>query len=52
MNRKVKSVMDYIHYVACYELQGDQYIEFLERIRSELEQELEECNWPDAGTDE
>lgn len=52
MNGKVKRVTDYIHGVAYRELQGDQYIEFLERIEYELEQELEEGNWADAETDE
>lgn len=32
MNEKVKRVMEYIHGIAYRELQGDQYIEFLECI--------------------
>ncbi len=45
MNEKVKRVMDYIHGVAYRELQGDQYIEFLERIEYEIDTELEEDDW-------
>lgn len=45
MNEKVKRVMDYILSVACRELQGDQYIEFLERIEYEIDTELEEYDW-------
>lgn len=41
MNEKVKRVMDFIHGIAYRELQGDQYIEFLERIEYELDKELE-----------
>ena len=45
MNEKVKRVMDFIHGIAYRELQGDQYIEFLERIEYELDKELEEGDW-------
>ena len=45
MNEKVKRVMDYIHGVAYRELQGGQYIEFLERIEYEIGTELEEYDW-------
>lgn len=45
MNEKVKRVMDYIHGVAYRELQGGQYIEFLERIEYEIDTELEEYDW-------
>lgn len=36
MNEKVKRVMEYIHGIAYRELQGDQYIEFLECIEYEI----------------
>lgn len=45
MNEKVKRVMDFIQGIAYRELQGDQYIEFLERIEYELDKELEEGDW-------
>lgn len=48
MNEKVKRVMDFIHGIAYRELQGDQYIEFLERIEYELDKELEEGDWPET----
>lgn len=48
MNEKVKRVMDFIHGIAYRELQGDQYIEFLERIEYELDKELEEGNWQET----
>lgn len=48
MNEKVKRVMDFIHGIAYRELQGDQYIEFLERIEYELDKELEEGDWPES----
>lgn len=48
MNEKVKRVMDFIHGIAYRELQGDQYIEFLERIEYELDKELEEDDWQET----
>lgn len=48
MNEKVKRVMDCIHGIAYRELQGDQYIEFLERIEYELDKELEEGDWQET----
>lgn len=48
MNEKVKRVMDFIHGIAYRELQGDQYIEFLERIEYELDKELEEGDWQET----
>lgn len=48
MNEKVKRVMDFIHGIAYRELQGDQYIEFLERIEYELDKELEESDWQET----
>lgn len=36
MNEKVKRVMEYIHGIAYRELQGDQYIEFLDCIEYEI----------------
>jgi hypothetical protein len=48
MNEKVKRVMDFIHGIAYLELQGDQYIEFLERIEYELDKELEEGDWQET----
>ena len=48
MNEKVKRVMDFIHGIAYRELQGDQYIEFLERIQYELDKELEEGDWQET----
>lgn len=48
MNGKVKRVMEFIHGIAaCRELQGAQYIEFLERIEYEVGKELEEGDWPE-----
>lgn len=44
MNEKVKRVMEYIHGIAYRELQGDQYIEFLECIEYEIDKE----NWKKA----
>lgn len=52
MNEKVKRVMDFIHGIAYRELQGDQYIEFLERIEYELDKELEEGDWQETEEDE
>ena len=52
MREKVKRVMDYIHGIAYMELQGERYMEFLECIGYELEQEMEEGCRPDAETDE
>ncbi len=52
MREKVKRVMDCIHGIAYRELHGDQYMEFLECIRYELEREMEEGSWPYAETDE
>lgn len=48
MNEKVKRVMDFIHGIAYRELQGDLYIEFLERIEYELDKELEEGDWQET----
>lgn len=48
MNEKVKRVMDFIHGIAYRELQGDQYIEFLERIEYELDKEQEEGDWQET----
>lgn len=48
MNEKVKRVMDFIHGLAYRELQGDQYIEFLERIEYEIDKELEEGDWQET----
>lgn len=48
MNEKVKRVMNFIHGIAYRELQGDQYIEFLERIEYELDKELEEGDWQET----
>ncbi len=47
MNEKVKRVMEFIHGIAYRELQGDQYIEFLECIEYEIDKELEEGDWPE-----
>ena len=51
-NEKVKRVMEYIHGIAYRELQGDQYIEFLECIEYEIDKELEEGDWPEPEEDE
>lgn len=52
IRQKVERVMEYIHGIAYRELQGDQYIEFLERIEYEIDKELEEGDWHSAETDE
>ena len=46
MNEKVKRVMEYIHGIAYRELQGDQYIEFLECIEYEGDPEAEPVHLP------
>ena len=51
MNEKVKRVMEYIHGIAYRELQGDQYIEFLECIEYEIDKELDEGDWPEPEED-
>ena len=51
MNEKVKRVMEYIHGIAYRELQGDQYIEFLECIEYEIDKELDEGDWPEPEDD-
>lgn len=48
MRGKVKRVMDFIHSIAYMELQGSEYVEFLESI----EYELEEGSWQDSEEDE
>lgn len=52
MNEKVKRVMEFIHGIAYRELQGDQYIEFLECIEYEIDKELDEGDWPEPEEDE
>ena len=52
MRGKVKRVMDLIHSIAYMELQGREYVEFLESIEYELAQELEEGSWQDSEEDE
>ena len=52
MREKVKRVMNFIHHIAYMELQGSQYVEFLESIGYELEQELEEDTWQNSEEDE
>lgn len=49
MNEKVKRVMEYIHGIAYRELQGDQYIEFIEY---EIDKELDEGDWSEPEEDE
>lgn len=49
MNEKVKRVMEFIHGIAYRELQGDQYIEFLECIEYEIDKELDEGDWPEPN---
>lgn len=51
MRRQVNRVMNLIHTIAHQELQGDQYIEFLENIEYEIDRELEE-GWPDEETED
>lgn len=50
MNEKVKRVMEHIHGIAYRELQGDQYIEFLECIEYEIDKELEEATGQNLKT--
>lgn len=52
IRQKVERVMGYIHDIAYRELQGDQYIEFLERIEYEIDKELEEGDWHSTETGE
>ena len=52
MNEKVKRVMEFIHGIAYRELQGDQYVEFLECIGFEIGKELEEGDWSEPEDDE
>ena len=52
IRQNVERVMEYIHGIAYRELQGDQYIEFLERIEYEIDKELEEGDWHSTETDE
>lgn len=52
MRGKVKRVMDFIHSIAYMELQGSEYVEFLESIGYALDQELEEGSWQDSEEDE
>ena len=50
MNEKVKRVMEFIHGIAYRELQGDQYIEFLECIEYEIDKELKKATGQNQKT--
>ena len=52
MDEKVKRMMEYIHVIAYKELQRDQYIKFLECIKYEIDNELDEGDWPVPEDDE
>lgn len=45
MEDKVKKVMDFIARIAFCEIESDRYREFLERIKKEIDNELEELNY-------
>lgn len=45
MKDRVKKVMDFISFLAYSEIESDQYEEFLESIKSEIDRELAECNY-------
>lgn len=45
MEDKVKIVMDFITLIAYREIESDQYEEFMESIKNEIDRELGECNY-------
>ncbi len=45
MEDKVKKVMDFIEFLAYSEIKRDQYEEFLESIKYEIDRELGEFNY-------
>ena len=45
MEDKVKKVMDFIEFLAYSEIESDQYEDFLESIKDEIDRELGEFNY-------